>query len=117
MCTSCGQALANASAGKDPGIAALIAILGMLVLGAPAIGYIYLGNVRKGLIYIIIGWVLTGAIIGAIWVGAFVLTLATLVGGMCCLPAAIIPLLFDILVVYDVYLEAKGEPAKLPSFS
>ena len=116
MCTSCGQALVKPSTDKDPGIAALIAILCMFVLGAPAIGYIYLGNVRKGLIYVIASWALSIAVVVAIWVGAIVLTMTTLVGGVCCLPALIVPLIFDILIVYDVYLEAKGEPTKLPNF-
>lgn len=116
MCTSCGQALAKPSTEKDPGIAALISVVCMFILGAPAIGYIYLGNVRKGVVYILASWVLTGAVVVAFYIGAMALTLTTLVGGMCCLPVLIVPLLFDMLIVYDVYLEAKGEKPKLPSF-
>lgn len=116
ICTKCGEKFTLATEKKDPGIAALIAVLGMFILAAPAIGYIYLGNVRKGLIYIIANWILVGAITVVVWIGFFGLTATTIVGGVCCLPAAFIPLFFAILIVYDVYLEAKGEKPKLPSF-
>ncbi len=97
---------------KDPGVAALIAAVGMLLLaGAAGIGYIYLGNVKKGLIYIILGWFLTGTIAVAYVIGAY-----TLVGIVCCLPLFLVPLALNIAIIYDVYLEAKGEPTKLPSF-
>lgn len=111
VCTSCGSTLKKTFADKDPSIAALVAAACMFFLGAPAVGYMYLGNVRKGIIYILAGWTLTIAV--AI---AYVLGALTYVGIICCLPGLALPFLFDLLIVYDVYLEAKGEPTKLPNF-
>lgn len=111
MCVSCGEALTKPSSDKDPSIAALISIVCMFLLGAPGIGYIYLGNVKKGLVYIAASWLFWMAVVIAYVLGTF-----TLVGAICCLPLLFVPLAFDLLIVYDVYLEAKGEPTKLPSF-
>ena len=104
------------SPAKDAGIAALISVLCMLILGAPAVGYFYLGNVRKGIIYLIASWVLLGVIVGIFVFGGILATLFTGLGWCCLLPILLVPLLFELLIVSDVYLEAKGEPTKLPSF-
>ncbi len=105
----------SAKAAKDPGIAALIAIVGMLLLAAPALGYFYLGNMRKGAIYLVASWALFGIIIGVMVFGGTLLAIATSGLGMCCvIPLALVPLLLDIIIVYDVYIEAKGEKPKLP---
>lgn len=83
----------------------------MLILGAPAVGYFYIGDVRKGIEYLIAAWVLAGLVFGGyVVLGAF--TGVTL----CCFPVFAIPVIFDLLIVWDVYLEAKGEPTKLPTF-
>ncbi|MDD5340764.1 MAG: hypothetical protein PHV13_06015 [Candidatus ainarchaeum sp.] len=103
------------SSGKDAGIAALISIVGMLLLAAPSLGYVYLGNVRKGIIYLVVSWVLLGIVIGVALFGGTLLAIATSGLGACCIaPLPLIPLLFDIIVVYDVYITAKGEKPKLP---
>jgi len=111
MCVSCGEALAKPSTEKDAGIAALISVVCMFVLGAPAVGYFYVGDMRKGLIYLVASWLMWTVVAIAYFLGAM-----TVVGIVCCLPLLFVPLAFDLLVVYDIYLEAKGEPAKLPSF-
>ncbi len=103
MCVKCGGALTRPSSEKDPGTAALISIICMFILGAPAIGYFYLGNMRKGLAYLVAGWVI-------------VIPVAIITSLTCCFPLLLLPLALDLLIVYDVYLEAKGEEAKLPSF-
>lgn len=112
MCTSCGVSLGCGSgpSGKDPAMAALIAIVCMFFLGAPSIGYIYLGNVRKGIAYLIASWIIAGSVVAAYILGAF-----TYIGLICCLPLLLLPLLFELLVVYDVWLEASGEQTKLPN--
>ncbi|MCX6777012.1 MAG: hypothetical protein NTY73_03535 [Candidatus Micrarchaeota archaeon] len=94
---------------KDAGIAALISVVCMLVLGAPAVGYFYLGDMKKGIEYLLISWVMFGLVLGGyVVLGAF--TGVTL----CCFPVFVVPLIVDLLIVWDVYLEAKGEPTKLP---
>jgi TM2 domain-containing membrane protein YozV len=90
-----------ATAPKDPTIAALLALLVGFIIWAPGVGYIYIGKVKKGIIYIIICWVI--GVIGIIG------------GSICCLPFAF-PFLFALLVTYDVYLDAKGEKTMLPGF-
>lgn len=96
---------------KDAGIAALISAVCMLILGAPAVGYFYIDEVKKGIEYLIAGWVLMGVVV----VGYLIVGVATGVG-LCCFPVFIIPLAFDLLIVWDVYLQAKGEQPKLPTF-
>ncbi len=96
---------------KDPAIAALIAIGGGLLLGFPGGGYIYLDNIKRGLIYGGINWVLWGLII----IGYFAASIITMgLGGFVCLPVFILPLLYVALVTYDTYLYAKGEKPILP---
>lgn len=104
----------SAKAAKDPGIAALISIVGMLLLAAPSLGYFYLGNMRKGLIYLVASWALTGIVIGVVFFGGAVLAAVTGIGACCVIPLALLPVLFDLVIVYDVYIEAKGEKPKLP---
>lgn len=105
--TAAAAQAAPAQAPKDPGIAALISVVCMLFLGAPAAGYFYLGKVKKGIIFLLLSW--------AVWVAVFtvymVLTMATLgFGSIFCLPILIVPLAIDLVIVYDVYLEALGKP-------
>ena len=64
MCIKCGAPLGGSSADKDPTIAALISVICMLFLGAPAVGYFYLGKVKKGIILLLAGW--------AVWIGVIV---------------------------------------------
>ncbi len=97
---------------KDPGIAALISVLGLLLLSAPAVGYFYLGEIRRGILYLLALWVIVGGIL-------FVYLSGTIIsyglGGICCAPILVVPLILGLAIVYDVYTIAKGEPAKLPS--
>jgi TM2 domain-containing membrane protein YozV len=94
---------------KDPTIAVIIGAICMLILGAPGVGYVYIDDVRKGIEYIIAAWV----VLGVVAVGYIILSAATLLG-VCCFPVFLIPLAFDLLILWDVYLQAKGEPTKLP---
>ncbi len=113
LCTKCGATLKPGvmKAGKDPSVALLIALVGMF-LSVPAIGYIYLENVKKGLIYLLINWVAVGVIV------IFYSVVSAITGGvgLCCFPALLIPLIVSLLIVYDVYVEAKGEKSILPGF-
>jgi TM2 domain-containing membrane protein YozV len=97
---------------KDPGIAALISLVCMLFLSAPSAGYVYLGNVRKGIVYLIAAW-------GVAIITAVIYTILTVVSmgiGAICFPIFIIPVAFDLYIVWDVYCVAKGEKSKLPDF-
>jgi hypothetical protein len=96
---------------KEAGIAALISLVGMLILGAPSLGYFYIGNVRKGLIYLAISWAIAIAAVLTYYAGIF-----TLVGIVCCFPLLLIPLAFDFYIVWAVYLEAQGKKSQLPDF-
>ena len=96
---------------KDPGIAAVISAFCMLIVGAPAVGYFYIDDFRKGIEYLIAGWVLAGAVV----VGYLAVGISTGVG-LCCFPVFLIPIVFDLLIVWDVHLQANGEPTKLPRF-
>ncbi|VVC01171.1 Uncharacterised protein [uncultured archaeon] len=95
---------------KDPGIAALIAAAGMLILGAPSLGYFYLGNVRKGIVYLIASWVLVGLLAVIYFAGGIL----TGIGFVCLLPIFLVALLFEFAIVWDVYKTASGEKPVLP---
>jgi len=97
---------------KDPAIAALISLVCGLIISAPSAGYIYLGNVRKGLIYLVALWALW-AVTAIVYT---VLTIFTAGFGAICFPIFVIPLLFGLYIVWDVYCVAKGEKSKLPDF-
>lgn len=101
---------------KDPGIAALISAVGLLIVAAPAIGYFYIGNVKKGIEYLIAMWALTIGVcivyFGSAVIGSF-LTFG--LSSLCCMPIFLVPLVFGLVILWDVYLEAKGEPTKLPT--
>jgi fatty acid desaturase len=95
---------------KDPGIAAIISAFCMLILGAPAVGYFFIDDFKKGVEYLIAAWVL----VIAVGVGYIIAAFSTYGIGFCCLPVFLIPIAFDLLIVWDVYLQASGEPTKLP---
>jgi TM2 domain-containing membrane protein YozV len=94
---------------KDPAIAALISVVGMLILGAPSLGYFYIDNVRKGIIYLALTWGVAIAAVLAYYAGMF-----TIVGIVCCLPLLLVPLAFELYIVWAVYLEAQGKKSELP---
>lgn len=96
---------------KDPTMAAVISAAGLIFLSAPAVGYFYLGEMKKGAVYLIAVWGLIFALVA----GYFIAGVTTGIGAICCLPAFIIPLILELVIVYDVYLTAKGETPKLPA--
>lgn len=96
---------------KDPAIVAILALIGGIIIGFPGIGYMYLDNMKKGLIYGVVCWLLYGIVLGA-YIAASVVSLG--IGSILCLPAFIIPLAYVMLVTYDSYLYAKGEKTILP---
>ncbi|MBI5046779.1 hypothetical protein HZC07_03540 [Candidatus Micrarchaeota archaeon] len=96
---------------KDPKMAALVAVVGTL-FGAAGIGYAYLGNVKKAAIYVLASWALWAVVM----VGFVVIGGLTGVGLFCCLPVFLIPLLLNLVIIWDVYLEANGDKTKLPNF-
>jgi hypothetical protein len=95
---------------KDPAIAAIISFVCM-ILWAPAVGYFYIDDFKKGAEYLVAAWALAGIVV----VGYLVAGMVTGVT-LCCFPVFLVPLVFNLLIVWDVYLEAKGEPTKLPKF-
>ncbi len=104
--------------GKDPAIAALIALAGGLILGFPGGGYIYIDKMKKGLIYGLGNWALAlilFAISFAIYTG---ITIVSFGLGAVCFPVMLLPaplvLIYFLLVIYDTYLDAKGEKTYLP---
>ncbi len=98
---------------KDPAVAAILALVGGIIVGFPGIGYMYMDNMKKGLIYGAICWVLYGIIVGAFMVGSIV-TFG--IGSIICLPVFALPLIYIVVVTYDTYLYAKGEKTILPEF-
>ncbi|MGC8899579.1 MAG: hypothetical protein ACP5KP_03625 [Candidatus Micrarchaeia archaeon] len=96
---------------KDPAVAAVLALVGGLIIGFPGIGYIYMDNMKKGLIYGVMGWIVYGIIVGA-YVVSSVVTFG--IGSILCLPAFALPLVYVIVVTYDTYQDAKGEKTILP---
>ncbi|MEM4194948.1 MAG: hypothetical protein QXL47_00840 [Candidatus Anstonellales archaeon] len=98
---------------KDPAIAAILALVGGIIIAFPGIGYMYMDNMKRGLIYGVVCWVLYGVIVAAYFVSSL-LTFG--VGGLLCLPAFVIPLIYVVAVTYDTYLYAKGEKTILPEF-
>jgi hypothetical protein len=93
-------------------IAAFISAFCMVILLAPAVGYFYNDDVKRGIEYLIAAWFLAGVVLAWYFaVGFFTYQLR-----ICCSPILLIPLAFDLLIVWDVYLEASGEPSRLPSF-
>ena len=102
---------------KDPTIALLIAIIGGFFLGFPGIGYIYLGNMKKGLIYGLIGWILIGAVLFGFLFGGTILAMVTMGFGMlCCIPFFLLIPVYNIAVAYDTYMDASGGKKILPEF-
>jgi len=101
---------------KDPTIAALIALAGGLLLaGAAGAGYIYLGKVKKGLVYIVAVWILAALLFVLTTIGGTLLAALTLgLGAICVIPLWILVPAFVLAIVYDVYLEAQGKKTILP---
>lgn len=98
---------------KDPAIAAILALVGGIIIGFPGIGYIYMDNMKKGLVYGIAGWVLYGIVIGAYLISS-IITFG--IGSILCLPAFALPLIYVAVVTYDTYMYSKGEKTILPEF-
>ncbi len=98
---------------KEVGIAVLVSLVGFFLLGAPSLGYLYLGLVRKGIVYLIASWG-SGLLVALIYIA---ITLTTFgLGAICALPLVFVPLALNIIIVWDVYLLAKGEKPKLPDY-
>ena len=98
---------------KDPAIATILALVGGFIIGFPGIGYIYMENIKRGLIYGAICWLIYILLL-VLYFGISFVTFG--VGSFFCLPAFVLPLLYTILVTYDTYLYAKGEKTILPEF-
>jgi len=101
---------------KDPTTAALIALAGGLLLGgASGAGYIYLGKVKKGIVYIVAAWLLVVLLIVLTTIGGALLAAVTFgLGAVCVIPLWILAPAFVLAIVYDVYLEASGKKTILP---
>jgi len=97
---------------KDPAIAALIALACGLILGFPGAGYIYLGKVKKGIIYGILSWVIVAVIV----IAYIAISFLTIGVGAICFPIFLVIPIYMLIVVYDTYLDAKGDKLLLPEF-
>jgi uncharacterized membrane protein len=110
----------NPNAPKDPNMAALIAFLCMCILSLPALAYLYLGNTRKALIYcvapFVVAVVLLAIFLISTFLGIFTFGISMVVATCLIFPFAFVALLFDILVILDVYKIAKREKPVLPEF-
>ncbi|MFH1306184.1 MAG: hypothetical protein ABIH83_00820 [Candidatus Micrarchaeota archaeon] len=91
---------------KEPLMALLCAVAGMLFLLTPGVAYLYLGKMRKALVYIFGPW-LALLIIGAIIFGIGLFTSG--IAFVCYFPLFLILFLFDMAIIYDAYKVAKGE--------
>ena len=96
---------------KDPNIAALLALGGMFILGLPSLAYLYVGNSRKALVYSLLIW---GGSIALILFGVIIAIVTLGIGLLLLIPIAALILLFELAIVYDVYKMAKGEKPLLP---
>ncbi|MFH2101277.1 MAG: hypothetical protein ABII71_04305, partial [Candidatus Micrarchaeota archaeon] len=104
----------NKKSETDPGIAAGLSIVSMFIFATPALGYFYIGKTRKGIVYLIASWGVVFVVLITTFFLGMLLSLISVFGGICAFSLLIIPIIFDLLIVYDVYLEAKGQ-SKLPS--
>lgn len=91
----------------------MLALAGGIFLGFPGGGYIYLDNLKRGLIYGIIG-----LFIGGISISLYLssLAIAGVVGIIACSPSILLPLVYISIVTYDTYLYANGNKTILPEF-
>lgn len=100
---------------KDPATAAILALVGGLLIGFPGIGYIYMNNIKKGLVYGAVYWMLGGILAGIIAAAYFLGGILTLgLAMILCLPAFFLLPIYVIVVTYDTYLYANGEKTILP---
>lgn len=84
-----------------------------MLFGASALGYFYLGQRRKGLLYLLINWGLTIALV-TLFILTFISFPAYGFGLICAGPLAVLVLVFDLLVLYDIYQMAQRRTPLLP---
>ena len=104
-----GKKSSAVSEEKDPAVVALIAVVGLLLIQAPAIGYIYLGKVKKGLVYLVALW-LSWAVV----TGIYILLSFTIIGAFVCIPIFVLPFILGLIMVWDVYMDAQGKKLVFP---
>lgn len=102
-----------APARKEPLLSLILSFLGMFVFGFIGLGQVYNGQVKKAIILTVGNWVL-GCGMFIIYIIAATVTLG--VGGLCCLPILLLPLILWFYAMYDAYIVAdkinKGELTK-----
>jgi len=90
--------------------AVLISIIGSFIIGFPGGGYIYLGNIPRGVIYGFLAWVFSIVLI-LLYLLGFILSP---VFSTIYFPIMFLFFLYDLIVVYDTYLYAKTGAGILP---
>jgi len=92
---------------KNPGTTALIATIGGL-FGFLGLGHIYLGEVRRGLLLMIIGWILEIGGIALTKIFLFsTLIGVTIIGAVIGIPMLLIYFVLWIWQIFDAYNKAK----------
>ena len=117
LCKACAAKKAEASVNvivkKEPLLALILSFAGGVLTGGIllGLGQIYNGQIKKGII-ISITSIFIGVIIGILYVFMGIISMG--VGFICCLPVALLPLVFWLWALYDAYMTANkindGEP-------
>ena len=118
-------------ASRDPNIALLVSVVGLFV-AAPALGYVYLNDMRKAAIYILGFWLMLAIAAALTFLWNFISNemLKAAYGAVAGLAAYPVPSLCGVcgwplvlpvfamvfIITYDVYATARGEPSRLPEF-
>jgi hypothetical protein len=97
--------------GKDYRIATVLSIVGFFFT-VPALGYLYLGKMKKGLIYQLVHWALFAIVFIVYLVGGII----SLFGFICLLPLFIPNLILGLAVIVDTYKVGKHSKPILPEF-
>ena len=93
----------KSKAEKDALVPVLVSVVGAFFFAFPSLGYLLLNETKRAVVYGILSWLLVGVI----------LVLSFLTFGICSV-AFIFVLIYEAVVIYDVYLYAKGRPLILP---
>lgn len=118
VCKECATALAEQTVhsrpGKDPFVAAILAIGGGILTGSLlfSLGQLYNGQIKKFIVLTLVN-VFIGGIVAALYLGGSFVTVG--IGFLCCLPVFLLPVLIYLYEIYDAYVTAarlsRGEPA------
>ena len=94
---------ASASAApKNPLVSAILSFL------IPGLGQILNGQIKKGIILLVLDLIIWGVVVVIYLIGGGILAAFTMgVGCLCCLPIFIVPLIVCLYAAYDAYKTAR----------